>query len=183
MSEFTIETVSIAGAPDINFEVRGGTMRAELAGAKLYAEACGEEEADLRITGADGFVLADIRVNRREGVNLTENVRDIGAALLWSHWRFVEAQGGGAQTITDPSTPNAARYQYSKLCPLCDAGPGADCVVWPQFGKLYSGCELRMSTKKSMKELIAKSSIGEGLADIKARGIDAHLADIEKGKF
>lgn len=31
-----------------------------------------------------------------------------------------------------------------------------------------------------MTELIAASSIGAGLADIKARGIDAHLADLEK---
>lgn len=32
-------------------------------------------------------------------------------------------------------------------------------------------------------ELIAKSSIGQALADVKERGIDAHLADLERGRF
>jgi hypothetical protein len=32
----------------------------------------------------------------------------------------------------------------------------------------------------NIDELIAKSSIGAGLADIKARGIDAHLVDLER---
>lgn len=32
-------------------------------------------------------------------------------------------------------------------------------------------------------ELIAKSSIGKALADVKERGIDAHLADLERGRF
>lgn len=33
--------------------------------------------------------------------------------------------------------------------------------------------------RKTIDELIAASSIGDGLDDIKARGIDAHVADIE----
>ena len=40
--------------------------------------------------------------------------------------------------------------------------------------------EVRPAPQPTMKELIAKSSIGHGLADIKERGIDAHLADLER---
>lgn len=100
MSEFKTETISIAGLPTITFEVRGATMRAELAGAKLYAEIRDPvytdrnlgPAADLRLTDATGFVLADLIVNGRPERNLTENVTDIGSALLWSHWRYQESQ-------------------------------------------------------------------------------------------
>ena len=48
-----------------------------------------------------------------------------------------------------------------------------------------AGKEIDLSTKTKgaapdIKELIAKSSIGAALADIKARGIDAHLVDLER---
>ena len=178
------EMISTSGAPTITFDVRSDTIYAELAGARLYAEARGGESADLRLVDASHEVLADLVVNRRAHRNLTENVMDVGSALLWSHWRYVQSKNGGPQASTEPpAPPDLTRYVHSKLCPLCDAAPGADCVVWPQFGKLYSGCELRMSTKKTIGELVAASSIGAGLADIQERGIDAHLADLEKRKF
>jgi hypothetical protein len=37
-------------------------------------------------------VLADLVVNERAGVDLTENLTAVGSALLWSHWRWTEAQ-------------------------------------------------------------------------------------------
>lgn len=192
MSEFKTETVSIDGAPSITFEARGDTMRAELAGAKLYAEVRDPvytdrnlgPAADLRLTDATGFVLADLIVNGCPERTLTENVAGVGAALLWSHWRFVIATPTG-QPQAGAAPPRPSVFKYSDECACCDAPAFSDCVVWPQFsgGKLYDECERRMSTKKTMRELIAKSSIGAGLADIKERGIDAHLADVEKGKF
>jgi hypothetical protein len=88
----TVPNVSTAGAPTIEFKFAGDTVTAELAGAKLYAEASCDERCDLRVTAADGFVLADLVVNARPERNLTENVMDIGSAILWSHWRFTQSQ-------------------------------------------------------------------------------------------
>lgn len=52
---FKVQTVSASGAPDIDFHFAGDTCRAELAGAKLYAEAGRPDGGcDLRITDATG---------------------------------------------------------------------------------------------------------------------------------
>jgi hypothetical protein len=88
-----IESISTAGAPTIDFRFDGDTCRAELAGAKLYAEVCNDgRRCDLRLTEATGFVLADLVLNERSERTLTENLMDIGSALLWSHWRFTQSQ-------------------------------------------------------------------------------------------
>jgi hypothetical protein len=100
MGDFTTQTISVTGAPDIMFEVRGDTIRAEIEGAKLYAEVRAPvytdrnlgPAADLRLTDANGEILADLIVNPRSHRNLTENVTDIGSALLWSHWRYLQAE-------------------------------------------------------------------------------------------
>jgi hypothetical protein len=39
---------------------------------------------------------------------------------------------------------------------------------------------LRRAKAIDFDELLARSSIGQGLADIKKRGIDAHLVDLER---
>jgi hypothetical protein len=39
---------------------------------------------------------------------------------------------------------------------------------------------VKKSSPSKIDELIAASSIGTALADIKTRGIDAHLADLER---
>lgn len=88
MSEFTHVSVSTSGAPNITFRFAGDTCRAELAGATLYVERRRDEDFDMRITAAGGEVLADIVVNKRPHRNDTENVTDVGSALLWSHWRY-----------------------------------------------------------------------------------------------
>lgn len=140
-NEFTVTRESPTGdVPAITYQVRGDTIRAEMAnGAKLYAEGGRRDGgADVRITAGDGATIAEIVVYDRPGINLTESVADVGSALLWSHWRLVEAD--------------------------------------------KRSCDER-DRKKPIAELIAKSSFGAGLADIKERGIDAHLADVEKGKF
>lgn len=85
----TIPSVSTSGAPTIAFEFAGETCTAELAGAQLRAEVRSDGRCDLRLTDAAGEVLADLVVNDRSHRNMTENVMDIGSALLWSHWRYV----------------------------------------------------------------------------------------------
>lgn len=106
-----IESVSIAGAPTIEFRFAGDTVTAELAGARLYAEVTRvDDEADLRVTDADGFVLANLVVKPCTEVNLTENVIAIGSALLWSYWRFRQAKppmsGATEKHADDSLTPD-----------------------------------------------------------------------------
>ena len=93
-----LDNVSIDGAPTITFDFLGSTSdelgdvaEAELAGAVLRVEVNRDGTADMRITAMDGFVLANITVKPRKGRALTENVMDIGSALLWSHWRHQQA--------------------------------------------------------------------------------------------
>lgn len=93
-----IENASISGAPTIEFRFAGDTVTADLAGAHLYAEARGDDRCDLRVTDATGFVLANLVINERPERTMTENVMDIGSALLWSHWRWTEAQKTAATT-------------------------------------------------------------------------------------
>lgn len=89
---FTVTSKSISGAPDIEFRFNGDTCRAGIAGAQLYVEGGrADGGSDMRLTDATGEVLADIVVNERAHRTMTENVVDIGSALLWSHWRHQEA--------------------------------------------------------------------------------------------
>lgn len=92
MSEFKVTSVSVSGAPDIKFHFKGDTCRAELAGALLYVEGGRKDGgANMRLTDAAGEVLADIVVNERAHRDMTENVVDVGSALLWSYWRYQQA--------------------------------------------------------------------------------------------
>jgi hypothetical protein len=93
MSEFKIENISIAGAPTIEFQFAGSCCAAECAGAKLAAIALDENEATIRIEDAGGELLADITVRKMpHDENITVSVMNVGAALLWSHARWVAAQ-------------------------------------------------------------------------------------------
>ncbi len=88
----TVVALGSAGAPDITYNIVGDTASAELDGAKLYAELTGRDETRVRITSADGVVLADVTLHPVSSRSVTENLRDVGAALLWSHWRWVQLQ-------------------------------------------------------------------------------------------
>lgn len=89
---FTVPNVSIAGAPTIDWNFTGSVGRAEIAGAKAYAEAIDDTRADLRITDATGEVLADVVVRKMDADDsITVSVMNIGTALLWSHMRWLEA--------------------------------------------------------------------------------------------
>lgn len=99
MNKFDHTSISIADAPNISFRIEGDKLAAELGGATLTAEARQDGRADMRIVDATGFVLVDIVVNERTERNLTENVMDISAAFLWSHWRWLEAHKVEADAI------------------------------------------------------------------------------------
>lgn len=88
---FMVTSVSVSGAPDIQFHFAGDTCRANLAGAELYCEMRGDGDIDMRLTDASGEVLADIINRQRSHRDATENLVDVGSALLWSHWRHQEA--------------------------------------------------------------------------------------------
>lgn len=91
MSQFTAKSVSISGAPDLEFHFAGDTCRATIAGAELYCEMRGDGDIDMRLKDAGGEVLADLVVRQRSHRNATENLMDVGSALLWSHWRHQQA--------------------------------------------------------------------------------------------
>lgn len=99
-----IPSVSIAGAPTIEFRFAGDICTADLAGAHLYAEARSDGAADMRVTDATGFVLANLVVNERTERNLTENIIDIGSALLWSHWRHTQASPASMSSDAEKHT-------------------------------------------------------------------------------
>lgn len=89
---FNVTSQSISGAPDIEFQFKGDTCRATSSGAQLYCEMRGDGDIDMRLTDATGEVLADLVVRQRAHRTATENLVDVGSALLWSHWRHEEAR-------------------------------------------------------------------------------------------
>lgn len=94
MSDFKIESISIAGAPTIDFTFSGSLCAAECCGATLAAvlrdETCA---ADVVVTDATGQQLADITVRKLPaGENISVSLMNVGSALLWSHARWVAAQ-------------------------------------------------------------------------------------------
>jgi hypothetical protein len=93
MSKFTVTSVSTSGAPDIEFHFEGDTCRADLEGAKLYCEGGRDDGGiDMRLQNASGEILADLVVNKRAHRNDTENLVDVASALMWSHWRWRQAE-------------------------------------------------------------------------------------------
>lgn len=88
---FDVQVESISGAPGFAIHFRGHTLSAQLAGATLYGEAEGNDRTRLRLTDAAGELLADLTIHPRAHRNATENVVDISSALLWSHWRWAQA--------------------------------------------------------------------------------------------
>jgi len=62
----------------------------------------------------------------------------------------------------------------------CSCGWGSDCYAMLGDTKRAIEVHLRRYRRENFEELIARSSIGAAIADIKARGIDAHLVDLER---
>lgn len=95
MSEFDVESAPLGGGPVLTFHFHGDTCRAEMEGAVLYAEGGRRDGGvDLRLTDASGKILAEIVVMPFGLKSMTENVVDIGSALLWSHSAYLRAVKG-----------------------------------------------------------------------------------------
>lgn len=62
----------------------------------------------------------------------------------------------------------------------CSCGWSSDCYAQLSDTQRAIEVHLQRERRADIKELIAKSSIGAAIADIKARGIDAHLVDLEQ---
>jgi hypothetical protein len=62
----------------------------------------------------------------------------------------------------------------------CSCGWWSDCYAQLSDTQRAIEVHLRRAKRVDFDELIAKSSIGAAIADIKARGIDAHLVDLER---
>jgi hypothetical protein len=62
----------------------------------------------------------------------------------------------------------------------CTCGWWSDCHAQLSDTQRAVDVHLRRARGKSFEDLLARSSIGAALADVETRGIDAHLADLEK---
>ena len=65
----------------------------------------------------------------------------------------------------------------------CSCSWWSDCYAQMSDVERAIEVHLQRAKREDFKELIARSSIGQGLADIKKRGIDAHLRDLEREMF
>lgn len=108
---FRAVTVSLSGAPDIEFKFEGATCRAELDGAVLYAELRGDKGIDMRLSAKSGEILADIVLNTRFEVDDTQNVTDVGSALLWSNWRYERAKAPTQDSLASQMAALADEYE------------------------------------------------------------------------
>jgi hypothetical protein len=62
----------------------------------------------------------------------------------------------------------------------CSCGWGSDCYAQLSDTQRAIEVHLRRAKREDFDALIARSSIGAAIADVKARGIDAHLADLAR---
>lgn len=62
----------------------------------------------------------------------------------------------------------------------CACGWWSDCYAQLSDTQRAIEVHLRRAKREDFDGLIARSSIGAAVADIKARGIDAHLVDLER---
>lgn len=61
----------------------------------------------------------------------------------------------------------------------CSCGWWSDCYAMLSDTQRAVDVHLRRAQTKSFDDLLARSSIGAAIADVKKRGIDAHLVDLE----
>jgi hypothetical protein len=62
----------------------------------------------------------------------------------------------------------------------CSCGWWSDCYTQMSDTQRAVDVHLSRSQREDFEGLIARSSIGAAIADVKVRGIDAHLADLER---
>jgi hypothetical protein len=78
-----------------------------------------------------------------------------------------------------PTTPEHVveiRCELGQSRAYCSCGWSSDCCA--QLSDTVE-VHLRRARREDFEGLIARSSIGAAIADIKARGLDAHLRDLE----
>lgn len=84
---------------------------------------------------------------------------------------------------------SSIRCEKTQYMPLgghrahCSCGWSSDCYAQLIDTERALEVHLRRSKREDFQALIGRSSIGQGLADIKKRGIDAHLRDLEREMF
>jgi hypothetical protein len=71
-------------------------------------------------------------------------------------------------------------HESGKYRASCSCGWGNDCYAQLSDTQRAASVHLRRAQREDFDALIARSSIGAAIADIKARGIDAHLIDLER---
>ena len=62
----------------------------------------------------------------------------------------------------------------------CSCLWSSDCYAQMSDTQRAVEVHLRRANQSSFADILARSSIGAAVADVKARGIDAHLADLER---
>jgi hypothetical protein len=62
----------------------------------------------------------------------------------------------------------------------CSCGWWSDCHAQLSDTQRAVEVHLRRANRESFDDLLARSSVGAGIADVQKRGIDAHLVDLEK---
>jgi hypothetical protein len=80
----------------------------------------------------------------------------------------------------EPPARNGALVLQGGHCARCSCGWSSDCYAQLSDTQRAVEVHLRRSRREDFEGLIARSSIGAAIADIKERGIDAHLVDLER---
>ena len=80
----------------------------------------------------------------------------------------------------EPPSRNGALVLQGGHRARCSCGWASDCYAQLSDTERAVEVHLQRTRRADINALIAKSSIGAALADIKARGIDAHLVDLER---
>lgn len=62
----------------------------------------------------------------------------------------------------------------------CSCGWSSDCYAQLSDTQRAIDVHVRRAKRENFDDLLARSSVGQALADVKARGIDAHLSDLEQ---
>jgi hypothetical protein len=80
----------------------------------------------------------------------------------------------------EPPSRNGALVLQGGHRANCSCGWWSDCYAMMSDTERAIEVHLRRVERKDFETLIARSSIGRALDDIKKRGIDAHLVDLER---
>jgi hypothetical protein len=97
--------------------------------------------------------------------------------------RSVPAPTAQAHEISircEPPSRNGALVLQGGHRARCSCTWSSDCYAQLSDTQRAVEVHLRKAKREDFEELLARSSIGTALADIKARGIDAHLIDLER---